>query len=52
MAGAAEAKTQPNHAESAIPLLCIEACTHIVSAARKVARDSFEAAAKAHESVD
>lgn len=50
MAGAAQAKTQPDHAESAIPLLCIEACTHIVSAARKVARDSFEAASKAHES--
>jgi sirohydrochlorin cobaltochelatase len=38
----AESKTQPNHAPNAIPLLCIEACTHIVSAARKVARESFE----------
>jgi sirohydrochlorin cobaltochelatase len=40
----AASKTQPNHDPSAIPLLCIEACTHIVSAARKVARESFEAA--------
>ncbi|MEZ5384301.1 MAG: CbiX/SirB N-terminal domain-containing protein [Prosthecobacter sp.] len=51
MAGAAAAKILPNHAERAIPLLCIEACTHIVSAARKVARDSAEAASRAHESV-
>jgi sirohydrochlorin cobaltochelatase len=44
MANEAASKTQPNHASNAIPLLCIEACTHIVSAARKVARESFEAA--------
>jgi len=44
MSNEAASKTQPNHAPSAIPLLCIEACTHIVSAARKVARESFEAA--------
>ena len=44
MANEAASKTQPNHAPNAIPLLCIEACTHIVSAARKVARESFEAA--------
>ena len=29
-----------------LPLLCIEACPIIVSAARKIARDSFEAASK------
>jgi len=52
MAKEAEAKTRPSHPANAIPLLCIEACTHIVSAARKVARDSFDAAAKAKESVD
>ena len=40
MAGAAAAKTQPNNAPNALPLLCIEACTHVVSAARKVARES------------
>ncbi len=44
MAGAAAAKTRASHAPNAIPLLCIEACTHVVSAARKVARDSFDAA--------
>jgi hypothetical protein len=44
MANEAASKTQPHHASNAIPLLCIEACTHIVSAARKVARESFEAA--------
>ena len=44
MANEAASKTQPNHDSNAIPLLCIEACTHIVSAARKVARESFEAA--------
>ncbi len=44
MANEADSKTQPNHAPNALPLLCIEACTHIVSAARKVARQSFEAA--------
>ncbi len=43
MAGAAAAKTQPNHAPNAMPLLCIEACTHVVSAARKVARENHEA---------
>jgi len=43
MAGAAAAKTQPNHAPKAVPLLCIEACTHVVSAARKVARENHEA---------
>ena len=50
MAGAAAAKTQADHSPGVIPLLCIEACTHIVSAARKVARDSSEASSKAHES--
>jgi len=44
MSGDAAAKTLPNHAPKAIPLLCIEACTHIVSTARKVAREAFEAA--------
>jgi sirohydrochlorin cobaltochelatase len=44
MANEAASKTQPNHAPNSLPLLCIEACTHIVSAARKVARESFEAA--------
>ncbi|MFN0078661.1 MAG: CbiX/SirB N-terminal domain-containing protein [Prosthecobacter sp.] len=43
MANEAASKTQPNHAPNAIPLLCIEACTHIVSAARKIARESHEA---------
>ena len=43
MAGAAAAKTQPSHAPNAMPLLCIEACTHVVSAARKVARENYEA---------
>ncbi|MCX6856655.1 MAG: hypothetical protein NTV80_17325 [Verrucomicrobia bacterium] len=28
--------------ENAIPLLCMEACNHIVSVARKVARENFE----------
>jgi sirohydrochlorin cobaltochelatase len=40
---AAAAKTQPNQSPNAIPLLCIEACTHIVSAARKIARENHEA---------
>ena len=43
MTHAAEAKTHPNHAPNALPLLCIEACTHIVSAARKIARENHEA---------
>lgn len=34
-----EAKAQTE----AIPLLCVEACPHIVSAARKVAKEAFEA---------
>jgi sirohydrochlorin cobaltochelatase len=46
MAGPAAAKTQPCHAPNAIPLLCIEACTHVVSAARKVARENHEAKEK------
>ncbi|WP_395746195.1 CbiX/SirB N-terminal domain-containing protein [Prosthecobacter sp.] len=46
MTGPAASKTQPNHAPNALPLLCIEACTHVVSAARKVARESAEAANK------
>ena len=29
--------------EGAIPLLCIEACPYIVSAARKIAKEAFEA---------
>lgn len=46
--GPAEAKlgAEAGHAgdgESAIPLLCMEACNHIVSAARKQARENFEA---------
>lgn len=49
MAGPAASKTQPNHALNAMPLLCIEACTHVVSAARKVARESAEAAPKSAE---
>jgi len=40
--GAAAVKTRPNHAPGAIPLLCIEACTHVVSAARKIARENAE----------
>jgi sirohydrochlorin cobaltochelatase len=43
MANEAASKTRPNHAPNAIPLLCIEACTHIVSAARKIARENAEA---------
>lgn len=39
---AAAAKTLPNHMPGSIPLLCIEACTHIVSAARKIARENVE----------
>ncbi|MBE7496510.1 MAG: hypothetical protein HS117_16320 [Verrucomicrobiaceae bacterium] len=34
-----DSKSQPG----AIPLLCIEACPHIVSAARKIAKETFEA---------
>ena len=34
-----EAKAQTE----AIPLLCIEACPHIVSSARKIAKEAFEA---------
>lgn len=45
MANEAASKTQPNHVPAAIPLLCIEACTHIVSAARKIARENAEAKA-------
>lgn len=45
MAGEAAVKTQPNHGQNALPLLCIEACTHIVSAARQIARETAEAAA-------
>lgn len=41
--GAAAAKARPNHAPEAIPLLCIEACTHVVSAAREIARENAEA---------
>ena len=40
---AAADKARPNHAPNSIPLLCIEACTHIVSAARKIARENHEA---------
>jgi len=43
MTNEAAAKTQPNHAANALPLLCIEACTHIVSAARKIARENHDA---------
>ncbi len=42
MAHEAASKIEPNHAPSALPLLCIEACTHIVSAARKIARENAE----------
>ncbi len=50
MAKEAASKTQPNHAPNAMPLLCIEACTHVVSAARKAARENHEAnAAKTAE---
>ena len=49
MSGAASAKTQPNQAPNAVPLLCIEACTHVVSAARKVARENHEANAAKSE---
>lgn len=41
--GNALAKTQMQPAPKAIPLLCIEACTHIVSEARKIARRNHEA---------
>lgn len=47
MAHEAEAKTRPNHGPNALPLLCIEACTHVVSAARKIARANHEAKAAA-----
>lgn len=40
MTGSAVAKTIPNQAPNAIPLLCMEACTHLVSAARKITRRS------------
>lgn len=33
----------PGHEARAIPLLCMEACNHIVSAARKVSRENLEA---------
>lgn len=33
----------PGHETRAIPLLCMEACNHIVSAARKVSRENQEA---------
>jgi len=36
---------------NAIPLLCMEACNHIVSAARKVSRENNDARAKAAEAV-
>ena len=42
MTNEAASKTQPQHAANALPLLCIEACTHIVSAARKIARENHE----------
>jgi sirohydrochlorin cobaltochelatase len=50
--GPAEAKlgTAAGHAgdeAAAIPLLCMEACNHIVSAARKQARENFEAKERA-----
>ncbi len=48
--GDAAKKTEPNHAPNAVPLLCIEACTHIVSAARKIARENH--AANQAKSVD
>ncbi len=51
MTGPAASKTQPNHAPNAMPLLCIEACTHVVSAARKVARENHEAKEKAQTEV-
>lgn len=43
MTNEAASKTLPNHAPHALPLLCIEACTHVVSAARKIARENNEA---------
>ena len=43
MSGPAESKTQIKHGPDALPLLCVEACTHIVSAARKIARENHEA---------
>lgn len=46
MTAEATAKTQPNHAPGSIPLLCIEACTHIVSAARKIARENHDKSSK------
>lgn len=45
MAHEAASKTEPNHAPNALPLLCVEACTHIVSAARKIARENAAATA-------
>lgn len=48
--GDAAEKTKPNHAANALPLLCIEACTHVVSAARKIARENY--AANQPKSVD
>ena len=52
LSGPAAAKTGPAAGQlpgrsDAIPLLCIEACTHIVAAARKTARQNHEAATKA-----
>lgn len=38
LTGPAAAKCQPGETARALPLLCMEACTHIVSAARKIAR--------------
>lgn len=38
LTGEAATKTLANHITNSIPLLCMEACTHIVSTARKVTR--------------
>jgi sirohydrochlorin cobaltochelatase len=47
LSGPAESKLGPDSGHlpgqaNAIPLLCMEACNHIVSAARKAARENFE----------
>ncbi|MEZ0389341.1 MAG: CbiX/SirB N-terminal domain-containing protein [Verrucomicrobium sp.] len=44
-----EENKRPSHVSAGeIPLLCVEACTHIVSAAREVARGKAAGAAHAH----
>jgi sirohydrochlorin cobaltochelatase len=52
LSGAATEKAAALEAATAIPLLCMEACNHIVSAARKIARENHDAKAALENSAE